>query len=83
VSWGPSWGREAPPGLGRTRASPLEDALNIPAHDAGGDVELPGELCLDPTTGETPEFAQASQDGPLPDPCPDKPRQNIIYLCAE
>ena len=43
---------------------------DIRADDAGGDVELPGELRLDPATGEASKFTQASQDGPLPDPRP-------------
>jgi hypothetical protein len=52
------------------QTSPLEEALEIPADDAGGDVELAGELRLDPAPGETAEFVQASQDGPLPDSRP-------------
>jgi hypothetical protein len=33
-------------------------------------MELSGELRLNPATGETSKLAQASQDGPLPDPRP-------------
>ncbi len=48
----------------------LEEASDVRADDARGNVELPGQLCLDPATGEISEFAQASQDGLLSDPRP-------------